>query len=97
MTIIQRSNRCIRRGCTRRGRRRRRTRTRWLRRIGQLKLLCRCGVVTANGRVTRASRALRLPPVVIVFRRDLKNVADLKLEARLRARYEIVVGRIVHE
>lgn len=42
-------------------------------------------------------RALGLPPIVVVFARYLKYVADLKVQAGLRTWYEIVMCRIVVE
>ena len=42
-------------------------------------------------------RSLGLPPVVVVFADYLKNVAHMKFDARLRARYEIIVVRVVVE
>lgn len=49
------------------------------------------------GVVHGRQRSLGLPPVVVVFADYLEYVAHMKFDARLRARYEIVVVWIVVE
>ncbi len=48
-----------------------------------------------HDRVGRLVDALRLPPVVVVLARYLQDVARLEAQARLCARYEVVVHRVV--